>query len=145
MCFLRASDRPALDDVEDSLDLARRTNHDLAGLPAPRDEVESRCDRFGHAMLGGPFSPGAIERDSVWGAVARSVALLRTGVQRCVCLVACSVCSASQCERSGHGSAELLWTIKGGRIVKRNSFITVALWCAPRRVHSGVARVLNSL
>lgn len=137
--------RPALDESDHSLHLARRKpNQDLLGLPVLGEEVESRRDRFGHAMLG-PFSPGAIERDSVWGAVARSVALLRTGVQRCVCLVACSVCSASQCERSGHGSAELLWTIKGGRIVKRNSFITVALWCAPRRVHSGVACVLNSL
>jgi hypothetical protein len=39
----------------------------LIGIAAPGcgDEVESRRDRFGHAMLGGPFSPGAIERDSV--------------------------------------------------------------------------------
>jgi hypothetical protein len=45
--------RPALDDVYDSLDLARRKlNHDLVGLPVPGDEVESRRGRFGHAMLG---------------------------------------------------------------------------------------------
>jgi hypothetical protein len=39
----------------------------LIGIAAPGcgDEVESRRDRLGHAILGGPFSPGAIERDSV--------------------------------------------------------------------------------
>jgi hypothetical protein len=56
-----------LDDVYDSLDLVRRKlNHDLVGLPVPGDEAESRRDGFGHAILGGSFSPGGIERDSVY-------------------------------------------------------------------------------
>ena len=62
----RKAVRPALDDVDDVLDLARRElNHDLVGLPVLRDEVERRCDRFGYAVLDSPFGPGGIERNSV--------------------------------------------------------------------------------
>jgi integrase len=56
---------PALDNVDDALDLARRElNHDLVDLSILRDEVERRRDRFGYTLLGGPFGPGGIERDS---------------------------------------------------------------------------------
>ena len=78
--------RPALDDVYDSLDLARRKlNHDLADPPVPGNKAESCRDRFGHAMVCGPISPDAIESDSVarWvalrGALAPNPANLREG------------------------------------------------------------------
>jgi hypothetical protein len=54
-------------------------NHDLVGLPVAGDEAESRRDGFGHAILGGPLSPGGIEPDSVGGlAVARWLAFRGT-------------------------------------------------------------------
>jgi hypothetical protein len=62
----RKAVRPALDDVDDARDLGRlKLNHDLLGLPVFRDEVESRRDRFGYAVLGSPLGPGVIELDSV--------------------------------------------------------------------------------
>jgi hypothetical protein len=74
--------RPALDDVHDSLDLARRKlNHDLADPPVPGNKAESCRDRFGHAMLCGPISPDAIESDSVrigGGALCRAQGCLGT-------------------------------------------------------------------
>jgi hypothetical protein len=58
------------------LDLARRElSHDLVGLPTLRDEVERRRDRFGYTLLGSPFGPGVIERDSV--TIAGAAALAR--------------------------------------------------------------------
>ena len=54
------------DDVDDSLHLARlKFINDLFGLPVLGEKVDSRRDRFRHALFGGPFGPGAIERDSV--------------------------------------------------------------------------------
>ena len=74
--------RPALDDVHDSLDLARRKlNHDLADPPVPGNKAESCRDRFGHAMLCGPISPDAIESDFVrigGGALCRAQGCLGT-------------------------------------------------------------------
>jgi hypothetical protein len=74
--------RPALDDVHDSLDLARRKlNHDLADPPVPGNKAESCRDRFGHAMLCGPIGPDAIESDSVrigGGALCRAQGCLGT-------------------------------------------------------------------
>jgi hypothetical protein len=62
----RKAVRPALDNVDDALDLARRElNYDLVNLPILRDEVKRRRDRFGQTLLGGPFGPSAIEGDSI--------------------------------------------------------------------------------
>jgi hypothetical protein len=51
--------RPALDESDHSLHLTRRKlNQDLLSLPVLGEEVESRRDRFGHALLCGPIGDG---------------------------------------------------------------------------------------